>query len=131
MYLFHLIVFLNTFFNSSNNVLSSYVNKVTTGTYTLVPVILNVASVGLSTSATAGLPPREGTASLVALPVNTKFLDQAKIKDTSKLINGISNVLQKLLKYFNGKTISISFVLLVPLNFPVTFVLNSKKVLNP
>ena len=33
-----------------------------------------------------------------------------KIKDTSQLINGIFNALQKLLKYFNGTAISTSFL---------------------
>ena len=50
-------------------------DKVTTGTYNFVSVILNVAFVGLSIAATAGFPPWAGTASLVALLVNTQFLD--------------------------------------------------------
>ena len=37
--------------------------------------------------------------------------DHVKIKLTSQLIKGISRVLQKLLKYFNGTTISTSFSL--------------------
>ena len=33
------------------------------------------------------------------------MLDQDQVKDASQLINGMSTVLQKLLKYFNGTTI--------------------------
>ena len=36
------------------------------------------------------------------------MLDQVKIRLISKLINGISKVLQKLLKYFNG-TLTLTF----------------------
>ena len=38
-------------------------------------------------------------------------------------INGISRVLQKLLKYFNGTIISTFFVFLSAGGFPVTFTL--------
>ena len=34
-----------------------------------------------------------------------QFSDQSRSKVTSKFINGISRVLQKLLQYFSGKTI--------------------------
>ena len=37
--------------------------------------------------------------------VIAQSLDQVKIRLNSQLINGISRVLQKLLKYFNGKII--------------------------
>ena len=43
---------------------------------------------------------------------------------TSQLINGISKVLQKLLKYFNGTIISTSFVLPLFGVFPVIFILD-------
>ena len=79
----------------------------TTGTYNFVSFILNVTFVGLLTAATAGSA--SGSASLVALLVITQFSDQVKIRFISQLINGISNVLQKLLKCFNGTTISTSF----------------------
>ena len=59
----------------SKKLLSSFVDKVTTGTYNFVSVILNLAFVGLFTLVTAGFPPWAGTASLVALLVNTQFLD--------------------------------------------------------
>ena len=42
--------------------------------------------------------------------VITHYLDQVKIKDTSQLINGVFNALQKLLSYFNGTAISTSFL---------------------
>ena len=77
-------------------------------------VILNVAFVGLSTAAAAGFPPWAGTASLVALLVNTHFSDHVKIRFISQLINGMSSVLQKLLKCFNGVTF---FVVSIPSNF--------------
>ena len=75
----------------------------TTGTYSFLPVILNVASVGLLISATPGLA--SGPASLLVLSVITQFSDQVKIRFISQLISGISCILQKLLKYFNGTAI--------------------------
>ena len=42
----------------------------------------------------------------------------------SQLINGISRVLQNLLKYFNGTIISTSFVLPLAGVFPVIFILD-------
>ena len=41
----------------------------------------------------------------------THFLDQVKSRLISQLINGISRVVQKLLKYFNRTAILTSFVL--------------------
>ena len=61
-------------------------------------VLLNAAFVGLSIPATAGFA--SGSASLVALLVNTQFSDYVEIRFISQLINGISSVLQKLLKHF-------------------------------
>ena len=43
---------------------------------------------------------------------------------TLQLINGISRVLQKLLRYFNGTIISIFFSLTAAGVFPVIFVLD-------
>ena len=48
------MVILNPVLNCSKNLLSSLVERVTTGTYNFVSVILNVAFVGLSVAATAG-----------------------------------------------------------------------------
>ena len=107
LYLFHLILLLNLDFNCSNKLLSSSVDKVTTGTYNVVSAILNVAFVGSSIAATAGSA--SGSSSLVVLLVNTQLSDHVKIRFTSQLINGVSSVLQKLLKCFNGTTISTYF----------------------
>ena len=102
--------------------MSFLADRVTTGTYIFVSSILNVSFVGLLISATAVSV--SGSASLVELLVITKFSDQVRLKDTSQLINGMSSVLQKLLKYFNGTTISTSsFSTLLPSNFPVILVL--------
>ena len=107
LYLFHLTLLLNLDFNCSNKLLSSSVDKVTTGTYNVVSAILSVAFVGSSIAATEGSA--SGSSSLVALLVNTQLSDHVKIRFTSQLINGVSSVLQKLLKCFNGTTISTSF----------------------
>ena len=57
------------------------------------------------------------------LHLNTQFSDHVKIGFISQLINGISSVLQKLLKCFNGTTISTSFSMLLHSNFPVILAL--------
>ena len=101
-----MIVLLNPVFNCSKSLLSFSADKVTTGTYNLQSLILKIISVGLIIPAIAGSA--SGSASLVAFFVTTQFSDQVKVKDTSQLINGMSNVLQKLFKCFNGTKISIS-----------------------
>ena len=118
LYLFHLIVLLDPVLNCSKSVLSFSVDEVTTGTYNFTSVILNVAFVGLLIAAIASK-----SASLVALIVNTQCSDYAKIRLISLLINGMSSILQKLLKYLNGTTMSASFSVLLPSNFPVIFAL--------
>ena len=55
--------------------------------------------------------------------VITQVDDHVKMRLTSQLIEGISSVLQKLLKYFNGTIISTSFSLPLLGVFPVTFIL--------
>ena len=107
MYLFHFLVLLNRDFNCSNNLLSFSADKVTTGTYNLKSVISNFASVGDPIVATGGSGYGSG-AFLKALPTNTHFSYQDKIKVISQLINGMSKLLQKLPKYFNGIAISTS-----------------------
>ena len=107
MYLFHFIVLLNPDFNCSNNLLSFSADKVTTGTYNLQSVISNLALVGDSVAAIGGLGCRLG-AFLKALPTSTHYLYQDKIIVISQLINGITKLLQKLPKYFNGIAISMS-----------------------
>ena len=42
---------------------------------------------------------------LVALIVNTQYSDHVQIRFISQLINGMSSVFQKLLKYFNSTAI--------------------------
>ena len=99
LYLFYLIVLLNPDFNCSKKLLSSFVDKVTTGTYSFVSVILNVAFVGLLISGNCGFSsvPVPINLSLVTLLVNTQFSDHAKIRLISQLIYGISSVLQNYL----------------------------------
>ena len=90
--------------------MSSFVDKVTTGTYKFVSVILNVAFVGafiLSYASTGGSA--SGSAFLtncVVILVKAQLLDQVKVKDSLQLIKGMSKYLQKLLEYFNETTIS-------------------------
>ena len=107
--------------------LSFSADKVTTGTCSFVSFILNVAPVGLlipSTgglfpceATTGGLFPCEATAPQYALLLNTQFSNQVKV-------NGISSVLQKLLRYFNETAVlTASFSTLPPSNFPVILVL--------
>ena len=50
--------------------------------------------------------------------------DYVKMRLTSQLINGISIVLQKLLKYFKGTIISTFFLLKSLGVFPIIFILN-------
>ena len=78
-------------------------DKLTTGTYSFVSVILTVAADGVTI---AGLSP---SASLVAISAKTQFFDQVKISSTSQLISGIFKLLQKLLKCFNVITTSAFF----------------------
>ena len=85
-YLFHLIVLLNPDFNCSKKLLSSFVDKVTTGTYNFVSVILNVAVVVACIEGPAGLSPWGVLAVCVVISVKTQFLDHLKIKDASQLI---------------------------------------------
>ena len=100
MYLFHFIVILNPDFNCSNSLLSFSGDKVTTGTYNLQSVISNFASIG-ELIAAAGGP-------LKALHTSTHSLYQDKINFISQLINGMSKLLQKLPKHFNGMAIVTS-----------------------
>ena len=82
----------------------SYVDKVTTEKCSFVLVISNVPI------------PEE--------LVITQVDDHVKIKLTLQLIKGISRVLQKLLRYFNGTIISTSFSLPGAEVFPVIFILD-------
>ena len=86
--MFQLIVLLKPDFNCCICFALSWVDKVATGTQSFVSVILNLVA-----------------------PVESNALsDQFKMRLISQLINGISRVLRKLLKYFYGTAISTSFV---------------------
>ena len=97
LYLFHIISPVNPDFKLVNNLISSSLDKVTTGIYNLQSFIASVAPVVVPF--TAGGPP---STCLCCKLVITQFLFHFKCKDTSQLINGMFNALQKLPKYFNG-----------------------------
>ena len=114
-------MFFNPVFKGSKNLLSSWVDKVTTGTYSFVFIILKVAPVEALISILGGL--KLGSASYIVLSVLTTFSYQAKVKGTSQLINGIFRVLQKLLRCFSGReNLTETFLLLAV--FPMMLVLN-------
>ena len=109
-------VLLKLVFSCSNSLLSFLAVKGTTGTYNFVSFILKVPFVGLLIPSIAGLASE--SASHIALLLITQFSDQ---------VNGISNVLQKLLKCFNGTTIlTLSFSALPSSNFPLILFYNQK-----
>ena len=97
LYLFHIISLINPDFRLVNNLISSSLDEVTTGTYNLQSFIANVAPVGCAF--TIGGPASACTSCKLVI---TQFLFHFNFKDTSQLINGMFNALQKLLKYFNG-----------------------------
>ena len=105
-----LIDLLNPDFDCSKKLLLSFVDKVTTEVYNFMSFVLNVAFVEasiLSLASTGGSALGLTFLTLcVVISVKTQFLDQGKIKDPSQLIKGMSRLLQKLLKYFSGTTIS-------------------------
>ena len=71
--------------------------------------ILNVSFAGASIFSLVGLSPWAVLALYVVISVKTQFSGQVKVKDTSQLIKGMPRLLQKLLKYFNGTTVSKFF----------------------
>ena len=92
-----------------NNLISSSLDKVTTGMYNLQSVILSVAPVGALSFTTGG----PASTCLRSKLVITQFLFYFSSKSTSQLINGIFSALQKLPKYFNGianSIFSVSFL---------------------
>ena len=102
LYLFHIISLLNPDFRLVNNLISSSLDKVTTGTYNSHLPSSSIASVG-------ELPTLAGQTASIFLfckLVITQFLSHFNSKDTSQLINGIFSALRKLPKYFNGIAIS-------------------------
>ena len=78
----------------------------TTGTYSFVSFRSNSNPVGATIAGGSLL----FSASLVVISTKTQCFDQVKINYTSQLINGISRVLQKLLKCFSGITASVLFL---------------------
>ena len=104
--MFHIISLLNPDFKLVNNLISSFLDKVTTGTYNLQSFIVSVAFVGAPTLITGG----PASTCLSSKLVITQFLFHFNSKDTSQLIHGMFNALQKLPKYFNGIAISTSCV---------------------
>ena len=115
-------MFFNPVFKGSKNLLSSWVDKVTTGTYSFFFfIILKVAPVEALISILGGL--ELGSASYIVSSVLTTFSYQAKVKDTSQLINGMFRVLQKLLRCFSGRENSTETFLLLAV-FLMMLVLN-------
>ena len=102
LYLFHIISLVNPDFKLVNNLISSSLNKVTTGIYNLQSFKVKLASVETSV-----FPPSKFISRYIL--VITQFLFHFNSKDTSQLINGMFNALQKLPKYFNGMASSILF----------------------
>ena len=105
LYLFHIISLVNPDFKLVNNLISSSLDKVTTGMYSLQSFIASVAPVVVPF--TAGGP---ASTCLCCKLVITQFLFHFNSKDTSQLINSMLDALQKLPKYFNGIANSISFL---------------------
>ena len=95
--LFHIISLLNLDFGKVNNLSSSSLDKVTTGTYNLQLFIATVAPAVVPF--TAGGPT---STCLCSKLVIIQFLFHFSCKSTSQLINGMFNALQKLPKYFKG-----------------------------
>ena len=104
LYLFHSISLVNPDFKLVNNLISSSsLDKVTTGMYNLQSFIARLAPVGAPSLTTGG----PASTCLTFKLVTMQFLFHFNSKDTSQLINGIFNALQKLPKYFNGIANSI------------------------
>ena len=106
LYLFHSISLVNPDFELVNSLISSSLDKVTTGIYNLQWFIARLAPVGAPSLTTGG----SASTCLCFQLVITQFLFHFNSKDTSQLINGIFNALQKLPKYFNGIAVSTSCV---------------------
>ena len=97
LHLFHIISLLNPDFKLVNNLILSSLDKVTTGTYNLQSFIASVGPVAFPF--TTGGP---AFTCLCSKLVIMQFLFHFSSKDTSQLINGMFNALQKLPKYYNG-----------------------------
>ena len=87
----------------------SFIDKVTTGAWSIALFIWNIAEViCVSAAARTGGLALELAVTAGALDISdiTQYLDHDKSSSISQLINGKLTDLQKLLKYFNGKTTS-------------------------
>ena len=80
LHLFHLIVFLNPSFNCSKGLLSSSVDKVTTGTSSFVSVILNDAFIGDLIAGLAGLCTCVATGACGIISVKIQFSYHVKAR---------------------------------------------------
>ena len=106
LYLFYIIFLVNPDFKLVNNLISSSLDKNTTGIYNLQLFIASVATVVVPF--TVGGP---ASTCLCCKLVITQVLFHFNSKDTSKCVfNGMFNALQNLPKYFNGIANSISFL---------------------
>ena len=90
--------------NSFDNFALSSADKVTIGTHNFVSVVLKNA---LSEPVASAFAP-------TGAEVNTQISIHPNESSILQLINGVSNDLQKLLKYFRGKAIFILFFFVVP-----------------
>ena len=88
LYLFHIISLVNPDFKLANNLISSSLDKVTTGKYNLQLFIASVESVGFPF--TTGGPISTCTLSKLVI---MQFLFHFNSEDTSQLINGMFNAL--------------------------------------
>ena len=83
-------------------------------------VILNVTFVGASILSLAGLSPWAVLVVYIAISVKTQFSVHVKVKDNSQLIKDMLQVPPKLLRYFNGTTVSRFFLVFVfPCSVPL------------
>ena len=103
LYLFHIISLLNPNFKLVNNLISSFLDKVTAGTYNFQSFIARAAPVEASV-----FPPSKFISRCILVIMQILF--HFNSKDTSQLINGMFNALQKLPKYFNDISISTSLL---------------------
>ena len=98
LYLFHIISFVNPDFKLVNNLISSCLDNLQSFIASVVPVVVPFTAGGSASTC------------LCCKLVIMQFLFHFSSKDTSQLINGMFNTLQKLPKYFNGIANSISFL---------------------
>ena len=106
LYLFHIISLLNPDFKLVNNTTTgNNTTNNTTGMYNLQSFIASVAPV-VFLFTTGG----SASTCLCSKLVIMQFLFHFCFKDTSQLINGMFNALQKLPKYFNGIANSTSYL---------------------